>query len=110
MRLLFDQSLSFKPRHLLADIFPESSPVLAVGLAEADDRAVWEFAKANGFTLVSQDSDFAEMAALLGPPPKLVWLRSGNQPTSVVEAIFRKHAGAITAFDADLGAASLEIY
>jgi len=39
---------------------------------------VWEYAKANGFTLVSLDSDFAEMAALLRSPPKVIWLGCGN--------------------------------
>jgi predicted nuclease of predicted toxin-antitoxin system len=66
--------------------------------------------KAGGFTLVSLDSDFAEMAALLGPPPKVIWLRSGNQPTSAVEAILRREADAIAAFQEDDSAACLEIY
>ncbi len=110
MRLLFDQNLSFKLCRLLADAFPESSPLLAAGLAEADDRTVWEFAKANGFTLVSQDSDFAELATLLGPPPKVIWLRCGNQPTPVVASMLRSHSAAISDFDADPSAAYLEIY
>jgi predicted nuclease of predicted toxin-antitoxin system len=41
----------------------------------ADDRTIWEFAKTNGLAIVSQDSDFADMAALYGPPPKVIWLR-----------------------------------
>ena len=54
-----------------------SSQVRLLGLAEADDRAVWQHAKANAFVLVTQDSDFAEMAALYGQPPKVIWLRCG---------------------------------
>ena len=49
-----------------------------LGLAEADDRALWQYAKANAFVLVTQDSDFADMAALYGSPPKVIWLRCGN--------------------------------
>jgi predicted nuclease of predicted toxin-antitoxin system len=78
MKLLFDQNLSFKLCRSLADLFPDSDQVRLVGLAEASDRAVWDYAKANGFTLVSLDSDFAEMSAWLGPPPKVIWLRCGN--------------------------------
>jgi predicted nuclease of predicted toxin-antitoxin system len=78
MKLLFDQNLSFRLCHLLADLFPGSSQVRLVGLAEADDRVVWEYARSGAFTLVSQDSDFADLAAFLGPPPKLLWLRTGN--------------------------------
>jgi predicted nuclease of predicted toxin-antitoxin system len=54
-------------------------------MAEADDGVIWDYAKANDFTLVSQDVDFADMAILYGPPPKVIWLRCGNQPTTTVE-------------------------
>ena len=110
MRLLFDQNLSFKLCRQLDDLFPGSSQVRLVGLAQADDRAVWDHAKANGFTLVSQDSDFAEMAALLGPPPKVIWLRGGNRPTAAVARMLRRQAAAIAAFAEDGGAACLELY
>ena len=68
-----------------------------------------ERARANGFALVSQDSDFADLAALRGPPPKIIWLRCGNQPTETVEKLLRMHADAITAFELDKTAACLEI-
>jgi predicted nuclease of predicted toxin-antitoxin system len=75
-----------------------------------DDRTVWEYAKANGFILVSQDADFADMATLYGPPPKVIWLRCGNQPTKTIEQRLRDHAEAITAFEIDEAAACWEIY
>ena len=78
MRLLFDQNLSFKLCPLLADLFPGSTHVRLVGLTSVDDRTLWNYAKANGLTLVSLDTDFAEMAMLHGPPPKVIWLRTGN--------------------------------
>lgn len=68
------------------------------------------WAKANGFTILSQDVDFAEMAALLGPPPKVIWLRAGNQSTASISALLRRHAELIVAFGNDEGAACLEIY
>ena len=78
MKLLFDQNLSFKLCQALADLFPGSSQV--------------QRAKANAFALVTQDSDFADMAALYGTPPKVIWLRCGNQPTHVIEKLLRDHA------------------
>jgi predicted nuclease of predicted toxin-antitoxin system len=110
MKLLLDQNLSFRLCRPLAEIFPGTSQVRLVGLADATDRAVWEYAKANGFTLVSLDSDFAEMAALLGAPPKVIWLRCRNQPTAVIENLLRGHAAAIVSFELDAAAACLEIY
>jgi predicted nuclease of predicted toxin-antitoxin system len=109
MKLLFDQNLSFKHCELLADLFPNSSHVRLLGLHRADDRAIWRFAGANDFMIVSLDADFSEMAALLGPPPKVIWLRSGNQSTMTVERILRNRAAAIKTF-ASGDAACLEVY
>jgi predicted nuclease of predicted toxin-antitoxin system len=110
MKLLFDQNLSYKLCDRLADLFPDSSQVRLAGLDAADDRAIWELAKANGFTIVSQDADFADMAALYGPPPKVVWLRCGNQTNAFIEKLFRSHAEAVAAFEQDAGAACWELY
>jgi len=110
MKLLFDQNLSFKLCDRLADLFLDSNQVRHAGLETADDRAIWEFAKTNGFVIVSQDADFADMAALYGPPPKVIWLRCGNQPTEFVEKLFRDHVEAIVAFVKDANTACWEIY
>jgi predicted nuclease of predicted toxin-antitoxin system len=110
MKLLFDQNLSFKLCLSIADMFPESSHVSHSGLSEAYDRDVWDYAKANGFAIVSQDADFAEMATLLGSPPKVIWLRVGNQSTEVISTLLRHHAELILALADDRDAACLEIY
>jgi predicted nuclease of predicted toxin-antitoxin system len=110
MKLLFDQNLSFRLCEAIADLFPESNHVGLSGLSEADDRQVWNHAKAEGFAIVTQDVDFAEMAALLGSPPKVIWLRTGNQSTAATSTLLRRHAELIVAFGNDDGAACLEIY
>ena len=109
MKLLFDQNLSFKLCRQLADLFPDSGQVRLLGLAEADDRTLWQHAGANGYVLVSLDADFAELAGLRGPPPKVIWLRCGNQATATIARILQEHVEAITAFERD-DAACLEIY
>jgi predicted nuclease of predicted toxin-antitoxin system len=110
MKLLFDQNLSFKLCKLLADVFPDSSQVRLLGLDLADDRAIWDHAKSSGFTLVTQDSDFADMATLYGPPPKVILLRCGNQPTAVISQLLRNHADALLQFEQDASASCWEIY
>jgi len=109
MKLLFDQNLSFRLCDLLNDLFPGSGQVRRLGMAEVDDRTIWRFAGTNGFVLVTLDADFAEMAALHGPPPKVIWLRRGNQPTMAIEDLLRRHRHAIAAFEDD-AAACLEVY
>jgi len=109
MKLLFDQNLSFKLCQTIADLFPDSSHVRSLGLSEVADRVLWDFAKANGFAIVTQDVDFAEMAGLFGAPPKVIWLRAGNQSTLAISGLLRRHAETILSFESD-GAACLEIY
>lgn len=89
MKLLFDQNLSRKLVNRLVDIFPESSHVQFHGLAQKTDTEIWEFAKLNDFCIVTQDVDFAERSRLHGSPPKVVWLRCGNVPTTEIEALIR---------------------
>src|SRR5215213_1906793 len=110
MKLLLDQNLSFKLSRKVAHLYPGTEQVRTLGLASADDREVWRYAAAHGFTLVSLDADFAEMAALLGSPPKVIWLRCGNQPTAIIEKLLRSHIDAITIFELDAAAACIEIY
>jgi predicted nuclease of predicted toxin-antitoxin system len=109
MKLLFDQNLSFRLCENVADLFPGSSHVRLLGLSEAGDRALWDYAEVNGFAIVSQDADFAEMAALLRPSPKVIWLRVGNQSTAAISILLRRHADLIEAFGKGDDATCLEI-
>ena len=51
---------------------------------------------ANGFIIVSKDSDFHERSVYLGAPPKAVWIRRGNCSTDVIEQLMRVHADDVT--------------
>lgn len=110
MKLLFDQNLSRKLVARLADIFPNSSHVQFYSLTEAEDIDIWEFAKSQNFCIVTQDADFAERSRLYGSPPKVIWLRCGNAPTSSVEGIFRSGLETIQAFMSDRSLDCLELY
>ncbi len=96
MKLFFDQNLSHRLPRRLADLFPGSTHVRPLALGQASDDRIWEFAKAQGFCIVTQDSDFAERSRLYGAPPKVVWLRCGNATPQQVEAILRGNAGLVT--------------
>lgn len=101
MKLLFDQNLSPRLPKLLADIFPGSAHIREFGMKEATDTQIWAYAKANGFAIVSKDSDFQARSLLLGHPPKFIWLRVGNCPVKTVEDLLRKYSVAIHTFDLD---------
>lgn len=78
MKLLFDQNLSYRLVAKVSDIFPESAHVAALNLDKASDHDVWEYAKTNGFVIVTKDSDFNDLTTYYGFPPYIIWLRSGN--------------------------------
>ena len=95
MKLLFDQNLSPGLVPGLADVFPDSNHVFPLGLGRASDSAVWEFARDNGFALVTKDADYSDLMTLRGFPPKVLWLRLGNCTTVQVETLLRLHQPAI---------------
>ena len=109
MKLLFDQNLSPKLTSLLNDAFPDSSHVSLHRLDSAEAMVVWEFAREQGFAIVTKDADFPEFSVRLGFPPKVIWLRLGNCATQTVEAVLRSNRANLEAFDADAAAGVLSI-
>ena len=101
MKLLFDENLSWRLPERLADIFPESLHVRDLGLKEASDTAIWDFAKTNEFVILSKDRDFQQRSLLLGHPPKVVRLRVGNCPVQKIQDIIRKYSVVIHIFEMD---------
>lgn len=101
MKLLFDENLSHKLPRRLADIFPNSLHVREIGMKAADDPSVWDYAKVNGFIIVSKDADMHDLSLVLGDPPKVVWLRLGNCSTSDVENLLRRNFDVIKLFYED---------
>ena len=109
MKLLFDQNLSHKLVRRFTDLFPDSTHVREVGLKEAEDPAVWEYAKQRNFMIVSKDADFHQRSFVFGFPPKVVWIRLGNCTTADVEQVIRKNFKSIKAFAEDEEAAFLAL-
>ena len=109
MMVLFDHHLSRKLVGRLADCFPGASHVALHGLAAAEDQAIWEFARREGYTIVTKDSDFTDMSAVRGAPPKVIWIRIGNCTTNELETLLRRHAHDIEAFLAHPAERTLEI-
>jgi len=101
MKLLFDQNLSSALVSRLSDLFPESTHVKNVGLMQSDDGLIWTYAREHGFTILSKDSDFQQRSLLFGAPPKVVWLRVGNCPSTRVEKLIRDHSITLHTFEAD---------
>jgi predicted nuclease of predicted toxin-antitoxin system len=102
VKLLFDQNLSRFLVDQLEHVYPGSTHVARIGLGTATDREVWQYAGDHGLTIVSKDSDFSQLAFVHGAPPKVVWLRVGNAPTSTIKAVLLDAAEVIAQFTNDV--------
>lgn len=109
MKLLFDENLSPRLPALLADLYPESSHLESAGLRGATDTAVWEYAKAEGYVLVSKDNDFRHRSFQYGAPPKLVWVSVGNAGTALIHRLLRESCEEIQRFVASAEEALLVV-
>ncbi|TDG37073.1 hypothetical protein EZJ43_02835 [Pedobacter changchengzhani] len=87
MKLLFDQNISFRILKLIQQIFPNSEQIRKLGLENKSDKEIWQFAGQNDFVIVTFDADFYEFANLYGHPPKIIWLRTGNNTTLSISQI-----------------------
>ena len=109
VRFLLDENLSEQLVRALAPRFAESLHVRLLGLGGAADLQLWNLAVAEGCVFVTKDEDFVKLSVLRGPPPKVIWLNTGNVANSVVSSLMLQNADAIEAFvaDPDLGVLAL---
>lgn len=73
MKLLFDHNLSPRLVSRPADRYPDASHTSLAGLDRATDIAVWLYAQAHAYTIVTKDADFSDASVLRGFPPKVIW-------------------------------------
>ena len=99
MKLLLDENVSDRIIDMIIDLYPNSEHVKTLALINTDDAVIWDYAKANDFVIVSKDSDFHQRSLLYGHPPKFIYLRIGNSPTSKIIQILRDSFGIITQFE-----------
>ena len=64
MKLLFDQNISFRLIRQIIDLFPDSKQVRELGLENSTDFEIFDYAKRNGYTIVTFDSDFCDLNIL----------------------------------------------
>ncbi len=101
VKLLLDENLSDRIVSEILDLYPDSSHAKLLGLAQASDTPIWSFAKQHGYTIVSKGADFHQRSLVFGHPPKLIYLRVGNCPTSRITQLLRSKYLVLSAFDSD---------
>jgi len=101
MKLLFDQNISHRIIPFLPERFAGSTSVKDESLVNFSDIQIWKFAKENKFIIVTQDADFNELLTLNGFPPKVIWLRTGNQRTNELLSILISYSAELESFEKD---------
>jgi len=99
--LLFDQNISPKIVKHTESVFPGSVHVRSVGLEDASDSVIFNYARDEKLHIVTFDADFADISIISGHPPKIIWLRTGNITTLVIHHLLVFNQKEIGSFIAD---------
>lgn len=71
--------------------FPGSAHVFDLEIDHYPDFALWDYARLNGFTIITKDKDFYHLSVTKGHPPKVIWLLTGNCTNSEILKIIELH-------------------
>ena len=88
MKFLVDNQLPAALARWLTERGLDACHVLDVGLAEASDERIWDYAVSQGRVLISKDEDFVHLSARPGAVAPLVWVRLGNCRKQALLAAF----------------------
>jgi predicted nuclease of predicted toxin-antitoxin system len=89
MKVLVDNELPPALARLLSELDLDCHHVQELGMDSWTDRQIWRHAVAEGFVLVSKDSDFVDLAKSSDDQVSVVWVRFGNCRTKELLASFR---------------------
>jgi predicted nuclease of predicted toxin-antitoxin system len=99
--LLLDENLSPRLLQRLFSLFPGVIHVRDVGLKQASDEVIWEWATRRNCTIVTTDADFAGLSRRLGWPSKVIHLEECDFPLRMIEELLRQSAIRIAEFEKD---------
>jgi predicted nuclease of predicted toxin-antitoxin system len=94
MKLLLDENLSRRLVPFLVHDYPGTSQVSLLGMEQASDMTLWQYAKQKGYVIVTRDADFQEIALVHGHPPSIIWLKTDNPSKAVTLKLlldYREH-------------------
>ena len=108
MRFLVDAQLPPALARWITDQGHEAAAVRDLGLRDSPDSAIWESARSTDAIIVTKDEDFAQLAAVRPPPPRVLWIRLGNTTNAnLINALQAHWPDLIGHFEA--GAAVVEV-
>ncbi|MDD5034053.1 MAG: DUF5615 family PIN-like protein [Methylococcaceae bacterium] len=91
MKLLLDENLSRRLVPFLTNDYPGSTQIALLNMEKSSDHEVWVYAKTHEYIIVTRDSDFYDLSTIYGQPPKVIWLRTGNQTKATTLSALLNH-------------------
>ena len=64
----------------------EAIPVRELGLRDAIDPEIFQTARKANAVVMTKDRDFINLLEQNGPPPHVIWLRTGNSSNQALQA------------------------
>lgn len=107
--LILDNNLSPRLIAELRDTYVGILHVCDVGLDDKSDIEIWQFAEKHKLHVVTKDKDFKNIQAVRGWPPKIVWLRLGNVPSSKILKVLLNNEKEIRSFLSSDSSGTLQI-
>ena len=101
MKLLLDENISHRLLKLIDEDFPGSIHVNFADVPLRTDHVIWNYAKAHHFTILTFDSDFVQIAALRGTPPRVILLNLRNPSYPEIARLLLARKSSIGEFVAD---------
>ncbi|MGZ3755283.1 MAG: DUF5615 family PIN-like protein [Mucilaginibacter sp.] len=107
--MVADENISWRLKKLIPqwDILPSNEISPGTRLT---DLMIWNYAKTNKLIILTFDEDFSELQNLYSFPPKIIWLRTGNLPTSEIATLLINLENEFIKFMNDEGLGIYEIY
>ena len=78
MKFIVDAQLPPSLAAALRQAGCDAVAVREIGLREAKDAAIWNYALQNDGVILTKDEDFAERCMASNQAPVVIWLRIGN--------------------------------
>ena len=99
MKLLLDANISWRLCSFIEENFSECIHINKTSLSQpAKDHEIWLFAKKQGYTIITQDSDFLNLLEVKGYPPKVILIKTGNVSRIQMQAILLQARSSVIEF------------
>ena len=78
MKFVVDAQLPPDLAYFITKLGHEAQHVIDIGLAAAEDKAIWSYSEEAQAVIVTKDEDFAIRRTMGAIGPTIVWIRLGN--------------------------------